>query len=260
MDRFNLEDEPVPFQPNSTIGINQSKPNSNHSFLKSWKLFFFGGIFVAATTAAWYFWLSADISKERQMTISTKEVIPNVANSNQIAIHEKFESLPSSDSLTSQFFNEAPEQFTKIITRLNETISSLERLNQRLIPANHRNEDFETIKMQLAQVLEKQNEIANILDTRLLDLQTSLHSLIEQFSNERIADSSPPKSAPPFRLISVDLWNNTWYAVLEIDGNITMMEPLAEKDGWRLIEIDPLSQSALFRSALGQDSRLRVEG
>ena len=65
--------------------------------------------------------------------------------------------------------------------------------------------------------------------------------------------------SPPFELLAIDKWQHDWYAVLELDGQVTMVTPPASRAGWELLRLDPTSRKALFRnSASGTEHELEI--
>ena len=65
---------------------------------------------------------------------------------------------------------------------------------------------------------------------------------------------------PPFRLISIDRWENEWNAVIELNGKVSMLVPQSARAGWKLLRISPQNRTALFRSRSGTEAQLTVDG
>ena len=149
---------------------------------------------------------------------------------------------------------------SQMIALLNETRMKLTDINEGIISLNQHYEVLEPINDQLALILMNQNEITGDLNARISNLQTSIEILTNQVSIESTPKIDPSNEIPPFRLVSIDLWNNTWYAVLELEGIVTMIEPSAVRAGWQLVSVDPPSQSAKFLSDSGKEVRLSVKG
>ena len=120
--------------------------------------------------------------------------------------------------------------------------------------------------------LEKNLEGIKSVDHRLEELTgevsalqnhtRKLTGLIETF-NPAPAPASFSASAidsdvPPFTLIGIDRWQNEWNAVLEMQGKMAMIQPNAERAGWRLIKIEPTARKALFRNRGGIDHELEI--
>ena len=99
------------------------------------------------------------------------------------------------------------------------------------------------------------------LDTRIALLEESVSSLTKQnpdFTTTTMNETPEPvpPTGPPFRLISIDRWQQKWNAVLEFDGKLKMIEPPARVAGWQLLSIDPNRRTAVFRDSGGNEMEL----
>lgn len=63
---------------------------------------------------------------------------------------------------------------------------------------------------------------------------------------------------PPFELIAIDRWNAHWNAVIELEGQVTMISPTESRAGWQLVGLDPTGRTARFRNTTGIDHELSV--
>ena len=113
----------------------------------------------------------------------------------------------------------------------------------------------------IQKLIENQVETSEQMALRLQELKVTAASISQKIEDKK----SPPvvkaiDLRPPFRLIAIDRWNRQWNAVLELDGKITMIGQQDVRSGWRLINIDPRSKSAVFESQNGYEVELYVSG
>ena len=88
------------------------------------------------------------------------------------------------------------------------------------------------------------------LDSRIALLEDSVSRLTKQNPDPAATTTNestePTTTGPPFRLISIDRWQQKWNAVLELDGKTKMIEPPDEVAGWQLLSIDPNTPHCCF--------------
>ena len=74
-----------------------------------------------------------------------------------------------------------------------------------------------------------------------------------------ITENPSPQTEPPFELIAIDRWQRAWYAVLALNGHVTMVAPPDSRAGWELVSLEPMARKALFRNAAsGTEHELQV--
>ena len=106
-----------------------------------------------------------------------------------------------------------------------------------------------------------QTIVAESLENRMIELAQKIDVMSESASTEPAPSSSTSSSdVPPFRLISIDRWENEWNAVLELNGKVSMILPQSARAGWKLLRISPQNRTALFRSRSGTEAQLTVDG
>ena len=106
-----------------------------------------------------------------------------------------------------------------------------------------------------------QTIVAENLENRMNELAQKIDAMSEVASTESAPIPSTSSSdVPPFRLISIDRWQNEWNAVLELNGKVSMILPQSARAGWKLLRISPQNRTALFRSRSGTEAQLTVDG
>ena len=106
-----------------------------------------------------------------------------------------------------------------------------------------------------------QTIVAESLENRMNELAQKIDVMSEAAPNEPAPiPSTSSMDIPPFRLISIDRWENEWNAVLELNGKISMLAPQSARAGWKLLRISPQNRTALFRSRSGTEAQLTVDG
>ena len=106
-----------------------------------------------------------------------------------------------------------------------------------------------------------QTVVAESLENRMNELAQKIDAMPEAAPTETAPSSSTSSSdVPPFRLISIDRWENEWNAVLELNGKVSMILPQSARAGWKLLRISPQERTALFRSRSGTEAQLSVDG
>ena len=101
-----------------------------------------------------------------------------------------------------------------------------------------------------------QTIVAESLENRMNELAQK----IDAMSEAAPSSSTSSSDVPPFRLISIDRWENEWNAVLELNGKVSMILPQSARAGWKLLRISPQERTALFRSRNGTEAQLTVDG
>ena len=122
-------------------------------------------------------------------------------------------------------------------------------------------EQFAELQKLVISIQTGQTIVAESLENRMNELAQKIDAMSEAKPTEPapiLATSS--MDTPPFRLISIDRWENEWNAVLELNGKISMLAPQSARAGWKLLQISPQNRTALFRSRNGTESQLTVDG
>ena len=264
MNHIDTESEQVPHENFSDQVADQSiRPPRKLTSSRLWTVVFLGALVLAITIVVLFLIPSTNI-KSQSMSATAKnllttesEPISNIESQDELRPNHT----PSSDlDFAQKHSNSKIHDNRQVVGLLNETNLKVTNINERLLALNQHFENLEPIEAQLALILMKQNEITGELNARISNLQASIDVLSNQISIESMPEMELSNEAPPFQLVSIDLWNNTWYAVLELEGIITMIEPNAVRAGWQLINVDPPSQSANFLSDSGKEVRLTVKG
>lgn len=149
---------------------------------------------------------------------------------------------------------------TKVISILEEIKTQVEQQNDAFLYFDDRLEPFSDLIPKLESAISLQSSVAELMDQRLINLETQVSNLMQIITDSDTADIEDANSKPPFHLIAIDRWNNEWNAVIQLDGKISMIGLHASRVGWLLVEIDPGEQTALFRTATGEEAELRVSG
>ena len=152
----------------------------------------------------------------------------------------------------------------KINIQLKQNNDANHYLDQRL-------EAISALERRIASLVATETTFAAMVEERLLNLENQLQSARRDpaapasESSAAFRRNPPSRSAaagtrPPFRLISIDQWQNRWNAVLELEGKISMIEPPATRAGWQLLNIDPAARKARFRNPDGLEVILEASG
>lgn len=154
----------------------------------------------------------------------------------------------------------ATEPTPTVIAILEEIKTLIEQQNDAFLYFDDRLEPFTNLVPELESAISLQSSVAELMERRMSNLETQVSDLAEIFTDIDTATSEDTNSKPPFRLIAIDRWNNEWNAVIQLDGKISMIGPQASRVGWLLVEIDPNEQTALFRTASGEEVKLEISG
>ena len=122
-------------------------------------------------------------------------------------------------------------------------------------------EQFAELQKLVISIQTGQTIVAESLENRMNELAQKIDAMSEAKPTEPAPiPSTSSMDTPPFRLISIDRWENEWNAVLELNGKISMLAPQSVRAGWKLLRISPQNRTALFRSRSGTEAQLTVDG
>ena len=122
-------------------------------------------------------------------------------------------------------------------------------------------EQFAELQKLVISIQTGQTIVAESLEKRMNELAQKIDAMSEATLTEPAPiPSTSSMDTPPFRLISIDRWENEWNAVLELNGKVSMLAPQSARAGWKLLRISPLNRTALFRSRSGTEAQLTVDG
>ncbi len=149
---------------------------------------------------------------------------------------------------------------SKLLDVLEKIQHNQQQNNDALLYFDERLKALENLEPKIQSAIDSQNNSIKKIDQILWKLETKLDETIRTAEQPPELKIESHLSLPPFRLIAIDRWQNQWNAILELDGRITMIEPNSSRAGWKLLNIDPSKQSALFRAKSGKQMELQVDG
>ncbi len=150
--------------------------------------------------------------------------------------------------------------YSELTAKISQLQVNLNRANDALLYFDERLNAIDNLKAQLASVTEAYHSTSRQMST--LSAQLDAKISMDEISKPTLSsvELMPHQSTPPFRLIGIDQWQNQWNAVLELNGQITMIEPNSSRAGWQLMALHPAKQIAVFKSDRGVEAELRVDG
>lgn len=147
--------------------------------------------------------------------------------------------------------------------RLEELLKQNIELMEQMGRALQANEDAHLYLAEKVDQIEDMKANSDSLSALMYNIAMQVESL-SPYAGETAAAVEEPTvpsipDSPPFELLAIDKWQHDWYAVLELDGQVTMVTPPASRAGWELLRLDPTSRKALFRnSASGTEHELAI--
>lgn len=204
-------------------------------------------------------------SQDRQSEIPTiQEIVDTDSSLSPLDASYSNPVLPDSAAATLEHLSDTELSATgtesEVIMILEEIKTQIEQQNDAYLYFDDRLEPFINLMPQLESAIALQSSVTERMDERLFNLENQVLNLTQTITDSEAEDIEDNESKPPFRLISIDRWNNEWNAVVQLDGKISMIGLHASRVGWLLVEIDPSEQSALFRAVSGEEAKLRVSG
>ena len=155
----------------------------------------------------------------------------------------------------------APQGLNPVLLSMLEEINSgLKQQNDAFLYFDDRLQPMRDLLPKLESAVALQSTATQHLESRIVELESEIASLTTFITEAQNTNVQSVLSTPPFRLISIDRWNNEWNAVIEFEGKITMISPQSARAGWRLVTIDPNTHSAQFQSTTGNEAILSVSG
>ncbi len=148
----------------------------------------------------------------------------------------------------------------ELLSLLQEIKSDLKQQHDAFFYFDDRLQPIRDILPRLESTASAQLSATEHLTQQLQRLETELLEAVAALTESQTANTVNSHTTPPFRLIAIDRWNNQWNAVIEFDGKISMISPQASRAGWLLVDIDPSSHSARFRTSSGEEIRLNISG
>ncbi len=195
-----------------------------------------------------------DLSEQHDsISVSNYSANTNAAPNYQQAIVET----NSSNDNQNPFMNSEVQDMESAIASMNYRLKSNEDAHVYL---DRQLSNIEMTQKTIVEFLQKIfDEELNEFESKLIDLEANLTTFIEKMGKVDAQDRNTEDNLPPFRLIAIDSWQSNWNAVLSFAGRMTMIEPGESRSGWRLIQINPMARTALFRNDLSnQEVSLEV--
>lgn len=223
-----------------------------------------GGFFCVIGTALWVQWNYSEYTRKSPSSpASVQEIVdanafPSTPNSELTAavVQESAATiLPMDASVNSPAIEINPE----ISATLDEIRLGLKQQTDAFLYFDEQLQPITESLHRLESAVSVQSSTTALFEERMTHLEELVGELTVSLTEPRLPFPST-EHLPPFRLISIDRWNNEWNAVIELNGKISMIGLNASRAGWLLFQINPNSRSAVFRSESGNQVKLEVDG
>ncbi len=150
--------------------------------------------------------------------------------------------------------------YAELMSNLSQMQINLNRTNDALLYFDERLNAIDSLKAELAAITESYHSSVRQMSALSEQLEAKLSVDEPRKPTLASVEMTPQKNLPPFRLIAIDRWQNQWNAVLELNGQITMIKPNSSRVGWHLVTIHSAKQTAVFKSDSGIEAELHVDG
>ena len=223
-----------------------------------------GSSFCVIGTALWVQWNFSEYShKSPAPPASVQEIVdanafPSTQNSElatTVVQESAAATLPMDDSVNSPTIEMSPE----ISVTLDEIKLGLKQQTDAFLYFDEQLQPITESLHRLESAVSVQSSTTALFEDRMTLLEELVGELTVSLTESRLPKESAEYS-PPFRLVAIDRWNNEWNAVIELNGKISMIDLNASRAGWLLLQINPNSRSAVFRSESGNQVKLEVDG
>ena len=174
---------------------------------------------------------------------------PSTSAIDHVAIHDAAAPLPAS------LDSDLAAQIETII----EIQSLLEKAQETDAKLTEQVESLLGMRANVLSLINMQSVIAESIEDRLFAIEDKLQDMSSMMQRPETT-AEPDQSAPPFRLIAIDRWDNVWNAVIFLDSKMAMLEPNDSRAGWTLLEVDASRKQARFVHADGVEAVLDVGG
>ena len=224
----------------------------------------FGGSICVIGTALWVQWNFSEYTrKSPSPPASVQEIVdanafPSTPNSelNAAVVQESTAAiLPMDNSVDSPAIEISPE----ISATLDEIRLGLKQQTDAFLYFDEQLQPITESLHRLESAVRVQSSTTGQFEERMTLLEELVGELTVSLTESRLP-GEPTEHLPPFRLVAIDRWNNEWNAVIELNGKISMIGLNASRAGWLLLQINPNSRSAVFRSETGDQVKLEVDG
>ncbi len=198
---------------------------------------------------------SPSASVQEILDTNALPAIPNSELTTAVVQESAAAILPKDDSVNSPAIEISPE----ITATLDEIRVGLKQQTDAFLYFDEQLQPVTESLHRLESAVSVQSSTTTLFEERMTHLEELVGELTVLLTESRLPIESV-EHLPPFRLVAIDRWNNEWNAVIELNGNISMIALNASRAGWLLFQIDPNSRSAVFRSESGNQVELEVDG
>ena len=194
----------------------------------------------------------------------------NSATQSDVLLVGSVENYPiAQNSITKSEVDYQSLEFETVQSLLENVEHQLQQNNDAHHYLGERLDAVNELEEKVASLIKTETVMAEMIEERLLSLERLSTMLAESRKSIQAGQSNPSSEfeqieetnlpmRPPFRLISIDQWQNRWNAVLELDGKVSMIESNSSRADWRLLNINPVSKTATFQHKNGAITTLSV--
>lgn len=102
-------------------------------------------------------------------------------------------------------------------------------------------------------------ELVTKREERLKAIEARITALEHKSSvKQKIAQRLPPKTAFPFEVDGVGIWNGKPFLSIGYRGKFVMVERGQRVNGWELVELDPSKSTAVFKNLSGSIHKISI--